>query len=29
LAVDGIPRTANGKVDYQTLKMGELARSVQ
>lgn len=29
LAVDGIPRTANGKVDYQRLKMGELARSVQ
>lgn len=29
LAVDGIPRTANGKVDYQTLKMGELSRSIQ
>jgi long-chain acyl-CoA synthetase len=29
LAVDSIPRTANGKIDYQTLKMGELTRSVQ
>jgi long-chain acyl-CoA synthetase len=29
LAVDGIPRTANGKVDYQALKMGELSRSIQ
>jgi long-chain acyl-CoA synthetase len=29
LAVDRIPRTANGKIDYQKLQEGEVSRSIQ